>query len=176
MSVQSFIQQIAPTAVDACINTGVFPSVVIGQAIQESGAGNAPIARKFNNLFGHVASASWDGKTGRTTPHGKLWRWYDSVADAISEHIDVLKKPLYRLAGAFKAKSPYEQLLAIQKAGYNAGPDRDQYAIKIAKIIKQYHLEQYDAQMIAKERMQNSDNLAYSERDGFTRTMQNIFS
>lgn len=173
--VTSFIQQIAPAAVQDCVNTGVYPSLVIAMAIQESGAGTSKLARFFNNLFGHVASATWSGKKGKTAPNGRLWRIYDSMADSISAHIQVLKRPLYRMAGAFTAKTPFEQALALQKAGYNAGPDRAQYAAKLYRIIKSYGLQRYDQQMQAIERSKNTNGLAYHEQSGTTLTLHQIF-
>jgi len=173
---KSFAEQIAPEVITACSNTGVFPSVVIAQAIQESAAGQSKQAQKFKNLFGHMASKSWAGLKGQTVKGGKFWRIYSTISDSIASHITVLKRPLYRLKGVFTAKTPYEQALALQKAGYNAGPDREEYALKLAKIIKAYDLQKYDAQMQNLERRANENNLAYAEQSTVTRTLRNLFA
>ncbi|RFZ84765.1 hypothetical protein DYU05_03935 [Mucilaginibacter terrenus] len=169
---KTFAEQIAPDVVTACVNTGVFPSVVIAQAIQESAAGQSKQARFFNNLFGHSATKS----TGKqTVKGGRFWRFYDSVSEAIQSHINLLKRPLYRLKGVTSAKSPYEQVLAIQKTGYNAGPDRDVYAKKLAAIIKAYNLERYDREMQRIEQEKNTNGLAYAAQPGITLALQNLF-
>lgn len=173
--VNSFIAQIAPAAVQDCVNTGVFPSLVIAQAIEESGAGSSKLARLFNNLFGHMASAAWTGKKAQTKPNGRFWRVYDNVTDCITAHISVLKRPLYRLAGVFNTKTPLDQALALQKAGYNTGADRAQYAGKLYKLIKTYDLQRFDKQMQAIERSKNTNGLAYTEQPGATLTLHQIF-
>jgi len=173
MSVVSFIGQIAPAAVTDCVNTGVFPSVLIAQAIKEGASGTSKLARMFNNLFGHIASSSWSGKVGQTVKGGKLWRWYNSWSDSIEAHVQVLRGGRYRIAGVLAAKTPFEQAIALQKAGYNAGPDKNAYAASLAQIIKQYNLQQYDNQMMAIERQRNPDGLAYSEKSATTREIHN---
>jgi flagellum-specific peptidoglycan hydrolase FlgJ len=176
MTPQQFADTIAPNVITDCINTGVFPSVVIAQAMQESGYGSSYQAQHYKNIFGHTASASYSGPKKQTVPGGMFWRVYNSIADSISAHISILKKPVYRLAGAFKATTPFEQAAALQKAGYDAGADRDKYAQKLSSIIKKYGLQKYDQQLIGMERKKNDNNLAYSEQDGLTRTLHNIFN
>jgi flagellum-specific peptidoglycan hydrolase FlgJ len=174
---KTFAEEIAPGVITSCINTGVFPSLVIAQAIQESGSGQSKQAQLFHNFFGHMASKAWKdaGKAGQTVRGGKFWRIYDSVSDCVSNHINILKRPLYRLKGVFNARTPFEQALAIQKAGYNTGPDRNEYALKLSKIIKQYDLQRYDQAMLVQERRKNTNGLAYSEQPAITIALQNLF-
>ncbi|MBD1364375.1 glucosaminidase domain-containing protein [Mucilaginibacter sp. ZT4R22] len=174
---KTFAEEIAPGVITSCLNTGVFPSLVIAQAIQESGSGQSKQAKLFTNFFGHMASKEWKdmGKAGQTVKGGRFWRIYNSVEDCITGHINILKKPLYRLKGVFKARTPFEQALAIQKAGYNTGPDRNEYALKLSKIIKGLDLQKYDREMISLERRKNTNGLAYSEQPAVTLTLQNIF-
>lgn len=168
-----FAASIATDAINTCVNTGVFPSVVIGQAIEESGSGSSKLAQLYKNLFGHTASSTWLGKKAQTVPGGKFWRVYDSIEQAIAAHVSILRHPIYRMAGVITAKTPYEQALALQKAGYNTGPDRAQYALKLTKIITGLNLQQYDDMMIKLERKKNN-GLAYHEMDPLTRTIKNL--
>lgn len=170
----SFVQNIAPAVVASCVNTGVFASVVIAQAIEESAAGRSPQAVKGNNLFGHKASSTWAGKTMQTVAGGALWRVYGSVSDSINAHIGILKRMSAKLAGAFKVKTPYEQTAALQKSGYDAGPDRAQYAQKLNTIISALNLQQYDQQQFALERQKNPNKLAYKDQPALTLALHNI--
>jgi flagellum-specific peptidoglycan hydrolase FlgJ len=174
MSAQTYtlINTIAPAAVQSCVNSGIFPSVVIGQAIWESDSGRSTLASKFNNLFGHIASSSWMGATAKLG--GKLWRAYGSVIDSIKAHIEALKKPKYWLRGIGKAKTPFEQAQIIQDAGYNTGPDRKKYAANLSAIIRQYNLQQYDEQLFAIEKKTNSNNLAFRDQSGLTKFLHSI--
>lgn len=172
---QVFAQQIAGDVIANCVNTGIFPSVVIAQGIEESASGTSKQAQFFHNLFGHMASALWPGKSGRTVPNGKLWRVYDSVAQCIGAHINILKKPAYRLAGVITAKTPFAQALALQNAGYNKGKDRAQYAAKLNKIITGLGLQKYDQQLFAIERRQNTNHLAFHEQSQAIKIAHTIF-
>jgi len=176
MPSSSFAQRIAPDVIANCINTGVFPSVVIAQAIQESGSGTSKIAQMYNNIFGHMANANWTGKKGQTTPHGNVWRWYNSISDAISAEIVILKKPIYLAAGVVTAKNPFAQAKAIQAAGFNRGGDRAQYADKLSRIIKENNLQQYDNQMFAQERSINKNHLAYYQQPAISKVLHNLLS
>jgi flagellum-specific peptidoglycan hydrolase FlgJ len=100
---------------------------------------------------------------------------YDSLSQSIAAHINVLKRPAYQLAGAFTAQTPFAQALALQKAGYNTGPDREQYAAKLARIITSSGLQQFDQQLFAIEKIRNKNGLAYHEQTPITRTLHNIF-
>jgi flagellum-specific peptidoglycan hydrolase FlgJ len=152
---QAFAARIATDAIQACLNTGVWPSVVLAQAIEESGSGGSKLAA-YNNLFGHMASATWFGQRIQLVPNGKFWRVYSSIAACISAHISILKRPRYFMAGVTQAKTPEAQAAALQSAGYNEGPDRAQYAAKLITIIRQLDLKQYDAMMENLERKKNS--------------------
>lgn len=136
MTADQYAAKIAPQAIKACVNTGIFPSVVIAQAMLEGGNGSDYKAAHFNNPFGHMAYGNWSGKKIRRSKTGPWWRVYDSMKEAFSHHIDILKAARYKAKGVLLAKNPFEQLLAIQKGGYNAGPDRNVYAQKLSKIIR----------------------------------------
>lgn len=171
-----FASQIAPDVISNCINTGVFPSVVIAQAIEESGSGSSKQAQQMNNLFGHMASASWTGRKARTVPGGHFWRVYDSIAQCVSAHINILKKSAYRLAGVITANTPFQQALALQTAGYNTGADRNRYAAKLDSIIKTLGLQQYDQQMFSLERQKNSNRLAFHEQAPVTKFIHTLIA
>ncbi|MGZ3983425.1 MAG: glycoside hydrolase family 73 protein [Mucilaginibacter sp.] len=168
---QAFAQTIAADAVHSCVNTGVFPSVVIAQAIEESGSGSSKLA-KYNNLFGHKAGRTWLGRKIQMVAGGSFWRVYDSIAQAITAHTRILKNK----AGVIKASTPFAQALALQKAGYNTGPDREQYAQKLARIIKSYNLQQYDTQLINIEKSINKNGLAFHQQSSLTKTLHQIFA
>lgn len=169
-----FAGSIAPDVISNCVNTGIFPSVVIAQAIQESGSGSSVIARRFNNLFGHIASLRWGGKVGQTLKGGKKWRWYDSIAQCVQAHVGILRRPVYKMAGVITATTPFEQALALQIGGYDTGPDRAQYADKLGRIIRQNNLQQYDQQLFAIERKMNKNRLAFHEQGGLTKILHTI--
>ncbi|ADY51440.1 Mannosyl-glycoprotein endo-beta-N-acetylglucosamidase [Pseudopedobacter saltans DSM 12145] len=174
----SFTAKIASAVIRACANTGILPSVVIGQAIKESGSGNDYKAFVYNNPFGHMALASWSGDGVRlsTKKGAPYWRVYPNVYEGIKAHINNLQQGKYKLQGVALKKTPLAQLKALQAAGYNVGPDKNVYANKVAGIIDSYNLENYDRELMAYERNINDNNLAFHEQDGITKALHNIFA
>lgn len=62
-----FLNKVAPQAVKVAKKYGIYPSVMIAQAIVESGWGQSSLAVDANNLFGIKADNSWTGATYSAT-------------------------------------------------------------------------------------------------------------
>lgn len=147
--------------------TELFPSVVLAQAILESGlftaSGPSGLAVKYNNFFGIKSSKSWSGKTtpgldtleddgsGRKYNIKAGFRWYDSIEDSVKDHNALFQtdfsKSFYK--DVLSAKTPSEQTQALQ--GTYATDTK--YASKLNAIIKQYNLTQYDKKQEVKGEM-----------------------
>jgi flagellum-specific peptidoglycan hydrolase FlgJ len=174
---QQYAAKVATAAISACLNTGILPSVVIGQALQESLSGNDYKAFVFNNPFGHKAFANWSGDGARKgTGNSAYWRVYPTLKDAFKAHVAILQQGKFKVHGVALKKTPLAQLDSLQKGGYNVGPDKHLYALKINKIINQYNLQGYDKQMQAMERSVNPNDLAFHEQDFLTQGLHSIFA
>jgi flagellum-specific peptidoglycan hydrolase FlgJ len=174
----SYTAKIASAVINACLNTGILPSVVIGIALKESFYGNDYKAHVFNNPFGHKAFKNWSGDGVRMSknPNAPYWRVYPTLKDGIKAQVAILQQGKFKLNGVALKKTPLEQLNALQKAGFNVGPDRAVYASKITGIINQYDLQNYDRQLLAMERSLNENGLAFQEQDAITKALHNIFA
>jgi len=177
LSVTQLINKVGAYAVRACMNTGILASVAIGQAIKESANGNDYKAFVFNNYFGHMASGSWSGDsvTAKQSGAGPYWRIYPTIEAAFEAHVKNLLQGKYKLQGVALKKTPLAQLNALQKAGYNVGADKHTYAKAINNIINTYNLDEFDNHMLAMERQSNPNGLAFSEQDGITKALHNLF-
>ena len=157
-----FIASIVPGAMESYKKYKVYPSVIIAQAILESGWGQSGLTKKANNLFGIKSSSAWKGESVnmRTAEYTKSksryyinanFRKYSSLSASIVDHGKFLEEnSRYRNHGVFSAKNASEQAFALQKAGYATSPT---YAIQLIKLIKRYNLDRYDS----KEYMASSD-------------------
>lgn len=134
------------------VGTGVFPSVVLAQAILESDNGNSALASKHNNYFGIKADPSWTGQkvnmqtgevfNGERVTIGAWFRVYKNPGESFRDHSKFLKEnPRYQKAGVFKASTPEAQADALQKAGYATDP---KYAWKLKSIIAGSNLKRFD--------------------------------
>lgn len=152
-SQSEFIESLIPGARASYEKYKVFPSVVIAQAIDESGWGKSALAQKGNNLFGIKADSRWTGakinmKTAEYKGNKKYYinadfRKYKSFSDSVEDHGKFLSEnQRYTKHGVFTAANYAEQAKAIQRAGYATDP---RYAEKVIATIKAYDLTRYDA-------------------------------
>lgn len=141
---RALVQRVLPGAIESYKKTGVFPSVTLGQLVQESGWKGSGLMRNANNAFGIKAGSGWTGETYNigTFEYGSggkynttaAFRKYNSLDDSIIDHGKFLKEnPRYAKAGVFDAKSGPEQIKAIHKAGYATDPN---YTNSINKIMQ----------------------------------------
>ena len=153
MTKNEFIPTIAPLVVAENNKRGkpLYPSVVIAQAICESGWGQSKIMMKANAIFGIKATSSWKGKVynsntqecydGSTyTNITACFRAYNSLAESISDYFDLITK-LERYRKATLAETPLECITAIKNGGYATSPT---YINTIMSIINSNNLTKYD--------------------------------
>ena len=154
MSNIAFVEKIVPMVQEVfCDSRGINPSVVIAQAILESGYGTSKLS-KYNNIFGlnnyndgYLVNAGYVLIEVPQEKNGKLYYNYEKMAtfDNLMDCIKSLKKwytrPKYikplREAGSDSTR----QITAIKKCGYATDSG---YVDKIIDIIKRHNLTQYD--------------------------------
>lgn len=153
MEKSEFIPTIAPLVIAENNKRGkpLYPSVVIAQAICESGWGQSKIMMKANAIFGIKATSSWKGKVynantqecydGSTyTNITACFRAYNSLAESISDYFDLITKA-ERYRKACVSNSPLECITAIKNGGYATSPT---YINTIMSIINSNNLTKYD--------------------------------
>lgn len=155
MSNISFIEKIVPLVQEVfCDSRGVNPSVVIAQAILESGYGTSKLS-KYNNIFGlnnyndgYLVNAGSVLIEVPQEKNGKLYYNYEKMAtfDNLMDCIKSLKKwytrPKYIEPLREARNSSIKQITAIKNCGYATD---SRYVDKITNIIKRHNLTQYDS-------------------------------
>lgn len=149
---QSFIDTIAPLAIDDMRKTGVPASLTIAQAILESGDGNSTLAQQANNLFGmkgkgpagSIRLPTKEYKNGEWITVQAEFRKYHNWAESVNDHSNLFlngvswNRDLYRgVIGKDGISASYE----VAKAGYATDPN---YAQKLIKLITDHQLLKYD--------------------------------
>ena len=129
-------------AAAAVKGTGIFPELLLAQAIIESAKnGKMPgtqLAKQYNNYFGIKAFKSWKGdrvnfKTGEFTPAGSAYtmesdfRAYKTPLDSFKDYVKLLHNKRYKKVLA--AKTIADQARELKAAGYSTAPD---YASKVS--------------------------------------------
>ena len=150
MTRREYINKFTEYVLKAAEGSGLFPSVFMAQAILESNNGDSILSSKYNNYFGIKADKSWKGKVvnlktrevlnGKDVVISDGFRVYDSIQESFSDRVKFLKSnPRYK--AVFEAKTPFEQAIALKKAGYATAPN---YASVLQSIIKSNNLFELD--------------------------------
>lgn len=157
MTREEYIAKFKEVVIDSVKGTGLFPSVMMAQAILESAnkygqPGASELASEYNNHFGIKADSKWKGKKvnlktrevydGKSVMEGHFFRVYENPALSFKDRNQFLiANPRYRKAGVFTASTPEGQAEALHKAGYATDPA---YAQLIKFLIKKYKLKELD--------------------------------
>ncbi|WP_317617083.1 glycoside hydrolase family 73 protein [Bombilactobacillus thymidiniphilus] len=154
-SPQSFIQQIAPYAQQSANNYGLYPSVMMAQAILESGWGSSTLSQAPNyNLFGikgsyngaSVSMPTLEWINGGYVTVNANFRKYPSYLESFNDNGDKLRNGISGAPDFYKGTwrentSSYKDATAWLQGRYATDPS---YASKLNNIIQTYNLTQYD--------------------------------
>ena len=153
MKKSQFIPTIAPLVQAENKKRGdpLFSSVVIAQAICESGWGQATIMMKANAIFGIKATSNWKGRVYNAntkecydgvnyTNINACFRAYNSLEESIKDYFDLITKSS-RYRKACVSNSPLECITEIKNGGYATSPT---YINTIMSIINSNNLTKYD--------------------------------
>lgn len=151
MTRQQFIDKFSSAIQSASKGTGLYPSVMMAQAILESGNGNSSLTKLYNNFFGIKADSSWTGAkvlmptteviNGVSESINDYFRSYKSPLDSFKDRIKFLQG-FSRYKNLFTATTPEQQATELQQDGYATDPN---YPTKLINLINQYNLKSLDA-------------------------------
>ena len=152
-----FIAQAARQAQKASKTYGLYPSVMIAQAILESGWGQSTLATEANNLFGIKAGTDWTGpiytvKTREEDASGKSYyinaafRVYDSYEGSFDDNGQKLRlgvswQPMRYQGAWLENAATYADATKALTGTYATDHNYDS---SLNLRITQYNLTQYD--------------------------------
>jgi flagellum-specific peptidoglycan hydrolase FlgJ len=143
---------------------GIPASIILGQALLESGSGTAPLSVQANNHFGIKCHKDWLGESVKYDDDSiaECFRKYYNAADSFRDHA------LFLTAG-----SRYSSLFKLNKTDYKAwanglkaaGYATDiQYPSKLIGLIERYQLYKYDDVVIDKSEVAKNTNTTISSQ------------
>lgn len=146
-----FIDSMKEESIKAYKKYGIFPSVIISQAILESNWGQSDLSSKYNNYFGIKANSAWRGKIANFSTKENYkdvikanFRAYDSVKESVDDLGNFLKvNGRYEKNGLFNGVNYKEQCEALEKAGYSTAENEQGekiYADLLISIIRDNNL------------------------------------
>lgn len=155
---QIFIDKIAPLARSLAQANDLYASVMIAQAIVESGWGGSTLSQYPNhNLFGIKGSYNGQSVTLPTWEYNSKDGWYmiqakfrkyPTYKESLNDNVTILKKTsfqpgVYYYQGAWKSNTKtYKEATAYLKGRYATAPT---YDTTLNQVIETYQLTQYDS-------------------------------
>ena len=132
-------------------------SVVIAQAILESGWGRSVLARKYHNYFGLKCGSTWTGASvnmntkeeytpGTYTDIKANFRVFKSLDSGVKGYFEFINKPRYKNLKGVKDYKTYIKL--IKEDGYATSST---YIKKLTKLVETYGLVNWDIMISKKE-------------------------
>ncbi|MFV0557638.1 MAG: glucosaminidase domain-containing protein [Enterococcus sp.] len=155
-SVANFINQIAPSATSVANANDLYASVMIAQALLESGNGTSQLASAPNyNLFGvkeygsgpAVYMTTQEYLNGQWVTMNEPFRQYSSYWESFEHQAYVLRSTSFstgtsHYSGVWKSNtSSYQDATAYLTGRYATDPS---YNLKLNDLIQRYNLTQYD--------------------------------
>jgi len=123
---------------------GIPASIILGQALLESGYGTAPLCVQANNHFGIKCHKDWLGDSVHYDDDsiGECFRKYNNPTESFRDHAVFLTSGS-RYSELFKldTKDYKSWAKGLKDAGYATDP---QYPAKLISLIERYQLYQYD--------------------------------
>ena len=150
-----YINRVA-TALQGMDLKGLFPSVIIAQAILESRWGDSALAKQYNNHFGMKKGSGtnyggWGGQTvtlktgevinGQSVTIDGVFRVYPDLRSSIIDH-NGLFYTLSRYKDVLKATTPREQITAIKNGGYATATN---YVASVMAVVESNNLTRFDS-------------------------------
>lgn len=140
-----YIDNYAEKAIEQMVEFKIPASVILAQAIYESGSGTSALAQKSNNHFGIKCHIEWGGDTiiKHDDTLNECFRKYDRIEDSYTDHSLFLSSRA-RYAHLFKLSvNDYKSwCFGLKQAGYATSPD---YAEKLIQLIEEAKLYELDA-------------------------------
>ncbi len=149
--VNGYISDYKDIAMSNMRNFGIPASIILAQGILESGAGQSNLAVTANNHFGIKCYKDWTGANAYQDDDTsqECFRKYKNSEESYQDHADIVSKRT-RYASLFNLpKGDYKGWAkGLKAAGYATDPN---YPEKLINSIEQYHLDQYDNQVLGKD-------------------------
>lgn len=134
-----FIESLQPVAVVEMNKYHIPASVILAQAILESGYGMSPLAQNACNFFG-IKANRWDKET--YLHNGEVFRSYNNLFAAFDDHSKfLLEKPVFQDLVRRNNCNYASWLYGLEATGYAEDPS---YIVKLRDIIERYALYRID--------------------------------
>ncbi|TRX29362.1 LysM peptidoglycan-binding domain-containing protein [Flavobacterium franklandianum] len=163
----NYIEKYKDVAQSNMMNYGIPASIVLGQALLESGYGVSSLCIQANNHFGIKCHNDWLGESVRYDDDsaGECFRKYNDSKDSFQDHAFFLTSRS-RYSSLFKLdyKDYKGWAKGLKEAGYATDP---QYPTKLISLIERYELYKYDIYINKKDIVRYANNRISNETERY---------
>lgn len=140
---EQYISKHKKLAVEQMRKYKIPASVILAQALLESGAGQSELTRKSNNHFGIKRGSDWKGKTVTHDDDrpGEQFRVYKNAEASYEDHSQFLLKERYQRLFRLSILDYKGWARGLKACGYATDP---RYAERLIRIIETYDLADLD--------------------------------
>jgi flagellum-specific peptidoglycan hydrolase FlgJ len=142
--VLAYIEKYKPIAKSNMQQFGVPASIILAQALLESGSGTGGLCQMANNHFGIKCKEDWKGPSVRYDDDApqECFRKYAEPCESFKDHSTFLKnRPWYAKLFKLNVKDYKAWAFGLKKAGYATDP---KYPQKLIGLIEKYKLYEID--------------------------------
>jgi hypothetical protein len=146
LNLKNYIRQYSDEAVRQMIKYRIPASVVLAQAIFESGSGTSDLAVKSNNHFGVKCHWGWEGDTITQNDDtlNECFRKYNTVRESYTDHsIFLASRERYAFLFDLPLNDYTSWCYGLKNAGYATYPTYAQDLINLIESEKLYELDNY---------------------------------
>lgn len=144
LNLKPYIKQFSEEAVKQMVEFKIPASVILAQAIFESGSGTSDLAMKSNNHFGIKCHADWCCDTIVKTDDtlNECFRKYMTVEESYRDHsLFLMNRPRYASLFQIPITDYKAWCYGIKNAGYATYPTYAEDLIKVIEDEKLYELD-----------------------------------
>ena len=136
----AYIDKWKSTVVENQKDYGIPASIIMAQALLESGAGQSELALNAKNHFGIKCTSDWFGGVYYKDDErrGECFRQYGNAAESFKDHALFLQRPRYATCYEIAIADYEGWAYRLKACGYATDPN---YAPKLIKIIEDYRLD-----------------------------------
>lgn len=135
----AFIRRFRHVAEEEQSKYGIPASIVLGNALLISRAGESGLVQQGLNFFGLECTADWRGSKGEIG--GKCYRYYDTAWMSFRDHSLFITTGQYSATAELKGKDFATWAIKLEELGFH--PCKN-YSLQVLEVIQTYKLDQWD--------------------------------
>jgi len=144
LNLRNYIKQYSQEAINQMVEFKIPASVILAQAIFESGSGTSELAKSSNNHFGIKCQGIWIGDTiiRNDDVENECFRKYEQVEDSYRDHsLFLISRKRYATLFNYSSSDYKSWCYGLKKVGYATYPNYAEDLIRIIEDEKLYELD-----------------------------------